>query len=529
MQILVGRRDVNWFLGIKRMYVIRSLRRVVLIAFSLMLFAIADSANAGSVRNASTRTDYDTLGAALQAVEAGETIELIGGTYKGNFIISVPLTLRGISEGGSRPVLDGDGKGTVLIVAAPGSVVENIAFVNSGHEPDPFMYWGEAGIRVEADKVTLRDLKVTDNDWGILMMAGEGSVVEDSEIIGNVHAGVQVMGGRNHRISGNTVNGNGTGIMVDMLHQERRSLLDRATDPEAVARMAQDQKTAIRSEDIVVSENLVRGNANLGIAAHWYSRRIAIQSNTVHLTGIERKPDKAMVERVEREITAGLGGQAVAKVRTQEIGTGIHLFCFVEDSTVSSNHSFNNAANGIGMVAVNTNRVSDNHVTGNAAGIAIETSNTNRVEANTVTDNAEYGIRIGSPAPMSGQSDGNVLSMNNITGSRTNAYDNSGRPLVPGDMDAIIEALPYPEKVKQQMRTNKMVRDMYLKTMQDAYKPGSNSWDDGHLGNHYGDFDDTYEGFVDRNDDGISEVLHPIPGGRSIDHFPLSAERVARP
>lgn len=499
----------------------------VLFAVFVLFAAMPAPAGAGEIRNASTGSVYDSLDAALAASRGGDTIELGSGTYIGNFTLGVPLTLRGIGDGGSGPVLDGGGKGTVLVIAAPGSVVENIAVTNSGREPDPFMYWGEAGIRVEADTVTLRDLTVSGNDWGILMMAGEGSMVENSEIAGNVHAGVQVMGGRNHRISGNTVNGNGTGIMVDMLHRERRSLLDKATDPEAVARMAQDQKTSKRSEGIVVSDNTVRGNANLGIAAHWYARRITIQSNTVHLTGIERKPDRAMTERVEREITAGLGGQAVAKVRTQEIGTGIHLFCFVEDSTVSSNHSFDNASNGIGMVAVNTNRVSENRIANNASGIAIESSSNNRVDANMVTDNADYGIRIGSPEPMSGQSDGNVLSMNSMSGSRTNAYDNSGRALVPDDMAAIIEALPYPEKVKQQMRTNKAVRDMYLKTMQDAYKPGSNAWDDGQLGNHYGDFDELQEGFADRDNDGISEVAHPIPGGTSIDRFPLSADRVA--
>lgn len=511
------------------MQVARSLRTTFLLAISFMFAATAMSASAERILNVSTDTAYQSLEAALEGARPGETVELTGGTYMGNFTIDVPLTLRGISEGGSRPVLDGDGRGTVLVIAASGVTVDNIAFVNSGREPDPFMYWGEAGIRVEADTVTLRGLEVRGNDWGILMMGGEGSVVEGSDIIGNVHAGVQVMGGRNHRITGNTVNGNGSGIMVDMLHRERRSLLDRATDPDALLRMAQDRETAIRSEDILVADNMARGNASFGIAAHWYSRRITIRSNTVHLTGIERKPDLALKERVEREITAGLGGKAVAKTSSEGVGTGIHLFCYVEDSLVESNHSHDNAGSGIGMVAVNTNRVSANLVTGNNAGIAIESSSDNRVEKNTVTDNAEFGIRIGSPTPMSGQSNGNVLTLNDISGSRTNAYDNSGRMLTPGDMDAMIEALPMPENVKQQMRANRMVRDMYLKTMREAYKPGANDWDDGRLGNHTSDFDEAREGFVDRDRDGISEVAHPIPGGSSVDRFPLNAERVARP
>ncbi|MFP1632707.1 nitrous oxide reductase family maturation protein NosD [Zhengella sp. ZM62] len=490
--------------------------------------AISLPASAEGIRNASTGIAYDTLTAAIDKARAGDTIEVSGGVHRGNFSIQVPLTLRGIPEGGNRPVLDGNGNGTVLVVQAPGTTVENIAVVNSGRETDPFLYWGAAGIRAEADNVTLRAVEVRDNDRGILMLGGQGSVVESSEVTGNHHAGIQILGGRKHRITGNTVNGNGTGILVDMLHRERRSLLDRATDPEAVARMALDQKTAIRSEDIMVSDNEVRGNAAMGIAAHWYARRVSILSNTVHLTGIERKPDMAMIERVEREVTAGLGGKAVAKVNPEGIGTGIHLFCYVEDSRVENNSSYDNAGSGIGMVAVNTIRVSSNRIAGNRAGIAIESSGRNHVESNTVTDNAEYGIRIGSPAPLSGQSSGNVLARNDITGSRMNAFDNSGRAPAVDDMDAIIEALPLPEQVKQQMRTSKAAREMYLKAMRDAYKPGSNAWDDGQHGNRYGDFDEPEEGFADRNGDGISEAHHAIPGGTSVDRFPVAADHVTR-
>ena len=74
----------------------------VLITISVLFAAMPAPASAGEVRNASTGSVYDSLDAALAASRNGDTIELASGTYVGNFTIGVPLTLRGIGDGGSE-------------------------------------------------------------------------------------------------------------------------------------------------------------------------------------------------------------------------------------------------------------------------------------------------------------------------------------------------------------------------------------------------------------------------------------------
>jgi parallel beta-helix repeat protein len=54
----------------------------------------------------------------------------------------------------------------------------------------------------------------------------------------------------------------------------------------------------------------------------------------------------------------------------------------------------------------------------------------------------------------------------------------------------------------------------------DAYDKGTNRWDNGVEGNHYGCFDEVLEGCSDSDSDGTCDSSYGIPGGLSIDHAP---------
>ncbi len=53
-------------------------------------------------------------------------------------------------------------------------------------------------------------------------------------------------------------------------------------------------------------------------------------------------------------------------------------------------------------------------------------------------------------------------------------------------------------------------------TNYNAYDKHANQWDSGSNGNYYSNYIGT-----DNNTDGIGDTPHPIPGGSSIDRFPL--------
>lgn len=135
-------------------------------------------------------------------------------------------------------------------------------------------------------------------------------------------------------------------------------------------------------------------------------------------------------------------------------------------------------------------------------------------------------MRIGVDNLIKQASSDNLVAMNALTGNEINAFDSSGRIVSAADLEAIVDTLPLPQVVKDQMARNPMIRDQMIKAYLAQLKPRTNAWDDGRLGNHHDDFDTLEEGFDDRDGDGISEAAKPIPGGDGVDRFPLAQARL---
>ncbi len=482
-------------------------------------------AGAATVTNLTLPAAYEDLAEALAQARDGDTIEVTG-LHTGNFIVGRQITLVGKTDGGEPAVLDGGGGGTVLTIKAAGVVIEDLRLEHSGRGSDIWALWGDAGVFVDADKATLRRLTVVDNDWGVVFHGGAGSLIEKSAVEDNVRHGIRVIGGRRHRIVANTVNRNGVGISVDALFAKtERSPLGNLASPDAARLLAQQRQVAVRSEDVLVADNDVRGNGAYGIEVAWESERITVKNNQVTKTGIERPVDQGLISAWEQGVSKG-AGVAVSLDRAP-YGSGIYLFCLVTDSSVIGNQSHDNAAAGIGLDLVNDNSVTGNVVSDNRVGIMLSTSSRNTFERNVVTSNADHGIMIATATAGAAASSDNLLTLNDMSANGVNAFDSSGRTLTDADILKMIDAMPMLEAAKKQLRTSRQMREMMLKTMRAQLKPATNRWDDGTYGNRYDDFDEVAEGFLDKNQDGIGERTHPIPGGTSVDHYPLSEERIA--
>lgn len=485
-------------------------------------------AASGAIRNLTTGAAFDGLQDALSSARDGDAIELTGGPYTGNFLIEHRVTLTGRPQSAERPVLDGGGRGSVLTIRAEGAVVEDLEIRHSGKGSDPFFFWGDAGITIAADGVALGNLHITGNDWGVVMLGGRASTIRNSLIEDNARDGVAIFGGRDHRIVDNRILRNETGVSIDVLHADRRSPFADLGDPASFARIAADNAKARRSEDLLIARNEVRGNGSYGISATWHSRRLTIEDNVVNATGIERKPDMAQMELMERTVAAGLGLSGMGVIDREAIGAGIYILCSTEDSLVAGNRVFDNLGAGIFLSGSDRNEIRANTVSANETGIFLVSSNANRILRNTVADSKAHGIRIGGGNLLATPSADNLLTLNDMAGNGLNAFDSSGRRLTVDDLVGVIDSLPYPEPVKQQLRANRSVREAMLGAMLHGLVPASNRWDDGAHGNRYDDFDERAEGFVDANADGISEVGRPIDGGTAVDNHPLDAPAVAR-
>ena len=483
-------------------------------------------AGAAEIVNTGSGQHFTALDEALAAAKPGDALEIAPGTYTGNFTVDRPLTLRAGPGGGDRPVLDAGGEGTVLTIVAPGVTVEGLSLRNSGKVSTPWTIWGDAAVFVDADGAILRNLVISGNDWGIVVSRGAGTRTEPPSTVENRHDGIKILGGHDHEVVGNRLERNGTGIVVDAYYGEgRESPIPAIGDPAALQRLATRKQTAVGAHDLRIAENTVRGNGTYGIVITWESTRIAVENNEVFNTGRERALDPEMITALEKDLYAGSG--IAASLMREHYGSGIALFCLATDNRILANDSHDNLAFGIVLNLVNRNLVSQNEVAANRMGIVLVTANDNRIEKNHVVGNADFGIRIAVAMAVAQPSNGNVLTRNDMEANGVNAFDSSGRALTADDLAGVLDTLPLPDMVRQQMRSDKRMRDKMAASYMKALKTGANAWDDGTLGNRYADFDEVPEGLLDTDGNGIGEAAHPIPGGPSIDRHPLDAARVA--
>ncbi len=104
-------------------------------------------------------TALPPLQALIDATPAGGTLRLAPGSYAGPASVTKPLTL----DGGRRAVIVGDGKSTVLSVAANGVTLRGLRLTGSGDSHDRI----DGGILLEGDDHLVEDNELDDVLFGI--------------------------------------------------------------------------------------------------------------------------------------------------------------------------------------------------------------------------------------------------------------------------------------------------------------------------------------------------------------------------
>ncbi|MDQ1482753.1 MAG: nitrous oxidase accessory protein [Actinomycetota bacterium] len=112
----------------------------------------------------------------LAHTPVGGTLKVSPGVYRGALVIDHKVNLVGVGHA----TLQGDGTGTVLTIAGAGSVVRDLMIEGSGPGP----VGNPAGVSVQADGVTVRNLHIRDTYTGIWVEDAMAAQVLDNVIEG---------------------------------------------------------------------------------------------------------------------------------------------------------------------------------------------------------------------------------------------------------------------------------------------------------------------------------------------------------
>jgi parallel beta-helix repeat protein len=221
---------------------------------------------------------------------------------------------------------------------------------------------------------------------------------------------------------------------------------------------------------------------------------------------------------------------------------GIYLYDSL-GNIISENHVSYNMWAGIDLENSTNNIIANNNVSSNAgrgliqsgfAGIHLWNSSYNTIAGNVVKDNPHFGIELDS----SGE---NIVAENNLShnqGTGIHLWDSDDNVIsdnVVGDNQLSGIELQDSENntITDNVASGNLGRGIFLTNTQnnliynncfagnneyDAYDDGTNRWDDGKTGNHYGDFVD---GCEDNDGDGVCDDAYEIPGGTNLDGHPL--------
>ena len=168
---------VNYFVGVRRLRREIAERELVGTALAVLMILLT-TANKGICKDGTWGKGHGTwvvsplgmkLAQALNLAKDGDVILVKGGVHKGNFVVEKSVQLLGEN----LPILDGEGKGTVLTIKAPKVVVSGFLIRNSGD----ILSREDAGIAVEAHHCRIENNRLEDVLFGIVLRHATESLV----------------------------------------------------------------------------------------------------------------------------------------------------------------------------------------------------------------------------------------------------------------------------------------------------------------------------------------------------------------
>ncbi len=164
----------------------------------------AATAGAASTWTVSKAGPLSSIHEAIQKAAPGDTIRIEAGIYQGNLVIDKPLIL----EGDGKPVIRGDGRGSVVTMLADGSVLRGCVIEHSG----PMLVSEDSGVLLKSHHNQVERNEIRDVLFGIYFYRANDNLARDNIIRGRAELepgergnGIHIWNSVRNTLSNNTI------------------------------------------------------------------------------------------------------------------------------------------------------------------------------------------------------------------------------------------------------------------------------------------------------------------------------------
>jgi nitrous oxidase accessory protein len=167
----------------------------------LLALVICSHFAIGNSQSAIQRGNLQTL---IANAQPGDSIIVSAGSYNGNLFINKRLTLIGVD----KPIIRGDGQGSVITIVADSCVVKGFVVEHCGS----MLVDEDAGVLIKSSYNIIEGNELRDILFGIYLLRAESNIVANNTIvggrnvgIGNRGSGIHIWDSRLNRFIGNKV------------------------------------------------------------------------------------------------------------------------------------------------------------------------------------------------------------------------------------------------------------------------------------------------------------------------------------
>ncbi len=231
---------------------------LILIAF-LSLLAQAET---------HTVTPTQSIQAAINAAQPGDTIQVQAGTYNENLLLDKSLTLTGIG----KPILRGTGKDSIVVITAGNCTIKGFIVEHCGND----LQQEDSGLLLKSNHNRIEDNELRDILYGIYLMKSEGNTIQHNVIRGRPEletgdrgAGLHLWNSPNNTITDNTITEARDGMYI-------QSSPGNFISHNRVTKLRYGLHY-MNSDDNNFSDNIF--SDNIAGAAIMYSKRISLRRN----------------------------------------------------------------------------------------------------------------------------------------------------------------------------------------------------------------------------------------------------------